>query len=103
VCVYVRACVRVLCSATKFVESEEGVVGLHLAMVLHGTPRGTPHSCSPLFSNSAPASECGIASLCVRLCMTGQYSVLDAQTQNGDEPVGEYSFSGQSCLSSADS
>ena len=29
--------------------------------------------------------------------------VLDAQTQNGDEPVGEYSFSGQSCLSSADS
>ena len=30
-------------------------------------------------------------------------SVLDAQTQNGDEPVGEYSFSGQSCLSSADS
>jgi len=32
-----------------------------------------------------------------------EYSVLDAQTQNGDEPVGEYSFSGQSCLSSADS
>ena len=30
-------------------------------------------------------------------------SVLDAQTQNGDEPVGEYSFLGQSCLSSADS
>jgi len=29
--------------------------------------------------------------------------VLDAQTQNGDEPVGEYSFLGQSCLSSADS
>ena len=29
--------------------------------------------------------------------------VLDAQTQNGDEPVGEYSFSGQSCLSSVDS
>ena len=29
--------------------------------------------------------------------------VLDARTQNGDEPVGEYSFSGQSCLSSADS
>jgi len=29
--------------------------------------------------------------------------VLDTQTQNGDEPVGEYSFSGQSCLSSADS
>ena len=29
--------------------------------------------------------------------------VLDAQTQNGDEPVGEYSFSGQSCLSSEDS
>ena len=31
------------------------------------------------------------------------HRVLDAQTQNGDEPVGEYSFSGQSCLSSADS
>ena len=30
-------------------------------------------------------------------------NVLDAQTQNGDEQVGEYSFSGQSCLSSADS
>ena len=30
-------------------------------------------------------------------------AVLDAQTQNGDEPVGEYSFSGQSCLSSANS
>ena len=30
-------------------------------------------------------------------------TVLDAQTQNGDEPVGEYSFLGQSCLSSADS
>ena len=30
-------------------------------------------------------------------------AVLDAQTQNGDEPVGEYSFPGQSCLSSADS
>ena len=30
-------------------------------------------------------------------------SVLDARTQNGDEPVGEYSFLGQSCLSSADS
>jgi len=29
--------------------------------------------------------------------------VLDAQTQNGDKPVGEYSFPGQSCLSSADS
>jgi len=29
--------------------------------------------------------------------------VLDARTQNGDEPVGEYSFLGQSCLSSADS
>ena len=29
--------------------------------------------------------------------------VLDAQTQNGDEPVGEYSFLGQSCLSSVDS
>jgi len=34
---------------------------------------------------------------------TAQDSVLDAQTQNGDEPVGEYSFPGQSCLSSADS
>jgi len=34
---------------------------------------------------------------CPRVC------VLDAQTQNGDEPVGEYSFLGQSCLSSADS
>ena len=32
-----------------------------------------------------------------------KYCVLDAQTQNGDEPVGEYSFLGQSCLSSADS
>ena len=32
-----------------------------------------------------------------------QAGVLDAQTQNGDEPVGEYSFLGQSCLSSADS
>ena len=31
------------------------------------------------------------------------HTVLDAQTQNGDEPVGEYSFLGQSCLSSADS
>jgi len=31
-------------------------------------------------------------------------SVLDAQTQNGDEPVGEIiSFPGQSCLSSANS
>jgi len=30
-------------------------------------------------------------------------AVLDAQTQNGDELVGEYSFSGQSCLSSANS
>ena len=30
-------------------------------------------------------------------------TVLDTQTQNGDEPVGEYSFPGQSCLSSADS
>jgi len=30
-------------------------------------------------------------------------AVLDARTQNGDEPVGEYSFLGQSCLSSADS
>ena len=26
----------------------------------------------------------------------GLCNVLDAQTQNGDEPVGEYSFSGQS-------
>ena len=33
----------------------------------------------------------------------GYNGVLDAQTQNGDEPVGEYSFLGQSCLSSADS
>jgi len=32
-----------------------------------------------------------------------RHIVLDAQTQNGDEPVGEYSFLGQSCLSSADS
>jgi len=32
-----------------------------------------------------------------------EYYVLDARTQNGDEPVGEYSFLGQSCLSSADS
>jgi len=32
-----------------------------------------------------------------------QSTVLDTQTQNGDEPVGEYSFSGQSCLSSANS
>jgi len=29
--------------------------------------------------------------------------VLDTQTQNGDEPVGEYSFPGQSCLSSTNS
>jgi len=36
-------------------------------------------------------------------CMDGG-GVLDAQTQNGDEPVGEItSFPGQSCLSSANS
>ena len=37
------------------------------------------------------------------LLFTNKDIVLDAQTQNGDEPVGEYSFLGQSCLSSADS
>ena len=42
--------------------------------------------------------------LSVKFCIVAKrYVVLDAQTQNGDEPVGEYSFSGRSCLPSADS
>ena len=39
----------------------------------------------------------------VLLLVWNMSGVLDTQTQNGDEPVGEYSFPGQSCLSSADS
>ena len=38
------------------------------------------------------------------VCVCAPTFVLDAQTQNGDEPVGEItSFLGQSCLSSANS
>jgi len=47
-------------------------------------------------------SEIGTIGM-ARSCDQTERCVLDAQTQNGDEPVGEYSFSGQSCLSSANS
>ena len=49
-------------------------------------------------------TSCSSLLYALRILRThGMTTVLDAQTQNGDEPVGEYSFSGQSCLSSADS
>jgi len=35
--------------------------------------------------------------------LAGCIDVLDVRTQNGDEPVGEITFPGQSCLSSANS
>jgi len=50
-----------------------------------------------------PPSFCGKPSSRQMATVQVGPSVLDTQTQNGDEPVGEYSFPGQSCLSSADS
>ena len=35
--------------------------------------------------------------------VTRQTNVLDMRTHNGDEPVGEITFPGQSCLSSTNS
>ena len=69
-------------------------------------------------SSNRVARSSGVAKLACMLRATGlamagvaalimarddKLYVLDAQTQNGDEPVGEYSFSVQSCLSSANS
>jgi len=60
------------------------------------------HAAAPAAFTTTTSSSSSVA--CVPVCSEARvYTVLDAQTQNGDEPVGEYSFLGQSCLSSADS
>ena len=51
---------------------------------------------------SVRLSHAGIAQKIAEHRIT-QRIVLDVRTQNGDEPVGEITFPGQSCLSSANS